>query len=72
MFGAVAALRGENKSRGKKYNIYMYIIGPSRGSCLEEEKNPKSRGKKIQREKIGPSRGSCSEDGKCVCFTELV
>lgn len=42
----------------------MYIIGPSRGSCLEEEKNPKSRGKKKYRErKLAPPEGPARRMG---------
>lgn len=49
MFGAVAALkRGEIIPGGKKkYNIYVYIIGLSRGSYSEEGKKTKNiEGKK--------------------------
>lgn len=51
----------------------MYIIGPSRGSCLEEGNKPKSRGKKIQRErKLAPPEGPARRMGnvsvlRCSC-----
>lgn len=41
----------------------MYIIGPSRGSCLEEEKNPKSRGKKYRERKLAPPEGPARRMG---------